>query len=39
MDKVTNKEILNRVEMELHFMKDMIKRKIRYVGYVLRGIE
>ena len=36
-DKVTNKEVLNRVQIELHFLKDMIKRKLKYAGHVLRG--
>jgi hypothetical protein len=36
-DKVTKKEVLNRVQIELHFLKDMIKRKLKYAGHVLRG--
>ena len=37
MDKVTNKEVLRRVQTELHFKKDMIKRKMEFAGHVLRG--
>ena len=28
-DRVTNEEILNRMQVKLHFMEDMIKRKMR----------
>ena len=34
-DKVSNREDLNRVQMRLHFLEDMMKRKRRYAGYVL----
>src|SRR5437868_11988656 len=36
-DKVTNKEVLNRLQIQLHFLKDMIKRKLKYAGHLLRG--
>jgi exonuclease III len=36
-DKVTNKEVLHRMQTELHFVKDMVKRKMEYAGHVLRG--
>ena len=37
MDKVTNEEVLNRAGTELHFMKNMKRRKMEYAGHVLRG--
>lgn len=36
-DKVTNVEVLRRVNTCLHFMMDMKKRKMKYAGHVLRG--
>ena len=33
-DKVSNREVLNRVQKRL---QDMMKRKLRYAGHVLRG--
>ena len=36
-DKITNKEVLKQAQTELHFMKDMMKRKLEYGGHVLRG--
>jgi hypothetical protein len=36
-DKVTNKEVLHRMQTELHFVKDMMKIKMEHVGHVLRG--
>src|SRR3989442_2004627 len=40
-DKVSNKKIMKRaqteLQTELHFTKDMTKRKMEYAGYVLRG--
>ena len=36
-DRVTNREILNRMRTKLHFLKTMIRRKIEYAGHVLRG--
>src|SRR3989442_6631195 len=40
-DKVSNKKVMRRVQTELqtelHFTKDMIKRKMEYAGHVLRG--
>ena len=35
-NKVTNKKVLRRILTELHFMKDIIKRKMKYAGHVLR---
>ena len=37
MDRVKNEEVLYRVQGKLHFMEDMIKRKMSYAGHVLRG--
>jgi len=36
-DKVKNEEILKRLQKRLHFVEDMMKRKMRYAGHVLRG--
>ena len=40
-DKVSNKKVMIRVQTELqtelHFTKDMIKRKLEYAGHVLSG--
>src|SRR5437867_8612840 len=40
-DKVSNKKVMKRVQTELqtelHFKKDMIKRKMEYAGHILRG--
>src|SRR5688572_21859291 len=36
-DRITNKEVLSRIHTELHFLKDMMKRKMKYAGHVLRG--
>src|SRR3989442_15278270 len=36
-DKVKNEEILKRLQKWLHFVEDMMKRKWRYAGHVLRG--
>src|SRR5437867_3018735 len=40
-DKMSTPEVLKRVQIELqtelHFTKDMIKRKMEYAGHVLRG--
>src|SRR5437867_6484158 len=39
-DKVSNKKVMKRVQTELqtelHFTRDMIKRKMEYAGHVLR---
>src|SRR6267154_5540206 len=35
-DKVKNKEILRRLQTKYHFVEDMMKRKMKYAGYVLR---
>ena len=37
VDRITNKEVLNRVQTDLHFMKDMKRRKLEYAGHVMRG--
>ena len=38
---MSNKKVMKRVQTELqtelHFTNDMIKRKLEYAGYVLRG--
>src|SRR6188508_2447654 len=36
-DKITNEEVLRRVHVKLHFVRDMRKRKLEYAGHVLRG--
>ena len=36
MDKITNKEVLNRVNSKLHFRRNMEKRKLEYGGHVMR---
>ena len=36
-DKITNEEVLRRVQAQLHFLRDMRKRKLEYAGHVLRG--
>ena len=35
--KVSNIEVLKRVDTELHFVRDMWKRKLTFAGHVLRG--
>src|SRR5437899_9982940 len=37
VDRVTNNEVLKRMHTELHFLKDMWKRKMEFAGHVLRG--
>ena len=37
MDNVTNEKVLKLMQTKLHFMEDMLKRKMRYAGHVLRG--
>lgn len=37
MDKITNEKVLKRMQTKLHFVEDMMKRKMRYAGHVLRG--
>ena len=37
VDRVSNKEVLNKMHTELHFKKDMWKRKMEFAGHVLRG--
>jgi len=36
-DRVTNTEVLHRVNEILHFMTDMKKRKLKFAGHVMRG--
>src|SRR6267154_1695979 len=35
-DRVRNKEILRRLQTTYHFVEDMMKRKMKYAGHVLR---
>ena len=37
VDRVTNNEVIKRMHTELHFRKDMWRRKMEFVGHVLRG--
>ena len=38
-DKVKSEEILKRLQKRLHFVEDMMKRKLRYAGHMLlRGL-
>ena len=32
-----NMEVFNRMQTKLHFKEDMIKRKMKYAGHVMRG--
>ena len=34
-DRITNKEVLSRMHTELHFVKDVMERKMKYAGYIL----
>ena len=36
-DKVSNKEVLQKIQCQMHFLKQMQKRKMEYAGHVLRG--
>ena len=36
-DRIKNDEILKRLQKRLHFVEDMMKRKLRYAGHVFRG--
>src|SRR3989441_3060460 len=36
-DKVKNEEMLKRLQKRFHFVEDIMKRKLRYAGHVLRG--
>src|SRR5438876_4311311 len=38
-DKVKNEEILKQLQKRLHFVEDMMTRKLRYAGHVLRRFE
>ena len=35
-DRITNMEVLSRMHTEMHFLKDMMRRKTKYAGHVLR---
>jgi hypothetical protein len=37
-DRVTNVEVLKRMQTELKFLRSMKKRKMEYAGHVLRGL-
>ena len=37
MDSVKNEVVLKRMQTKLHFVEDMIKRKLKYAGHVMRG--
>ena len=36
-DRITNVEVLQRMQTSLHFMSNMKKRKLEYAGHVMRG--
>src|SRR5687768_16773178 len=36
-DRITNEEVLSTMHPELHFLNDMMKRKMKYAGHVLGG--
>jgi hypothetical protein len=36
-DRVNNVDVLNRMQMELKFLRSMKKRKMEYAGHVPRG--
>ena len=36
-DRIKNKGVLSRMHTELHFLKDMMKQKMKYAGHILRG--
>ena len=36
-DRVTNVEVLNRIQTELNFLRRMKRTKMQYAGHVLRG--
>src|SRR4051812_9341489 len=38
-DKVKNEEILKRLQKRLHFVEDIMKRKLRYAGHVIERFE
>ena len=38
MDRVKNSEILRRLQINYHFVEDMMKRKMKYAGHVLRDL-
>ena len=37
MKRISNKEVLQRINCNLHFLKQMKKRKMDYAGHVMRG--
>ena len=36
-DKISNTEVLEKAQTELHFLNDMKRRKLEYAGHVMRG--
>src|SRR5258708_3998844 len=36
-DKMKNEEVFRRLQTKYHFVEDMMKRKMKYAGHVLRG--
>src|SRR5688572_16048375 len=36
-DMTTNKEVVSRMHTELHFLKDMMNRQMKFAEHVLRG--
>ena len=36
-DRVRNEDILRRLQTKYHFVEDMMERKMKYAGHVLRG--
>ena len=34
---MSNAEVLNQIRTKLHFREDIMRRKLRYAGHVLRG--
>ena len=37
LEQQSDKKVLKRMQTELNFMKDIIKRKMKYAEHVLRG--
>src|SRR6267154_1038438 len=35
-DRIKNEEVLRRLQTKYHFVEDMMKRKMKYAGHVLR---
>ena len=36
-DEVSTAEVLKRINTKLHFREDIMRRKVRFAGHVLRG--